>query len=528
MERIKKYWLLSIVLAVGVLLRLINIDKPGGFWYDEMTAYTIASDFSSDWHGFWHFPLYYYIYHTWIAIFGNSDLVIRLMSVLFDAAGIVLAYLTGRQLGIILKSDGEKTGLFCMLLYAVNSSFIYYAQEAKFYSAVFCCVDLVLLFWLRFINISNLKNFVYWFISSLILILMHVSQGLLIFILYLMSFLTVCNKKYLLFYPAVFIPTVILCLTVPQFFSGNFEPVFYDNSFLLLVLQNFFSPPLAGLQNNIPSYYKVVLFNILSPTFWLFILFPVLYLLVAQITAARRYKIVRCLLLAGVLYISAHIILTIITPYNVLTRYVLPALPLLLLAAAIGMSEFSNKLFSFLIAVNLLWILSPLGVPHMQRPDGYGHLASVLIEAGINPASDFILPIRTDLLDKYYQITGKKFSFYTLMKIPTEQDGFISGKIPAQFENFVEENYITGNTLVVLKDTSICMFSDEQLQKIAQKGNSADYPLQFMQLSKLNNSLIAVLEDKMSLKAKLGFNNWEIFVFEPQTGRLIGLQNGQG
>ena len=43
MNKLKNYILFGIILAAGILFRLINLDKPGGLWYDEATIYSIAS-----------------------------------------------------------------------------------------------------------------------------------------------------------------------------------------------------------------------------------------------------------------------------------------------------------------------------------------------------------------------------------------------------------------------------------------------------------------------------------------------------
>ena len=157
MDKTKNYIMFGLILAAGILFRLINLDKSGGLWYDEATIYSIASQhglsgmYNADSHRFLLFPLYYIIYNLWINILGNSDLIIRLMSVFFDILAIITAYFTGRQLGKNLDIKHDKTGLIYMLLYAVNSSFIYYAQEAKFYSLTFFIINLILLYWLKFI-----------------------------------------------------------------------------------------------------------------------------------------------------------------------------------------------------------------------------------------------------------------------------------------------------------------------------------------------------------------------------------------
>ena len=87
MNFIKKYKAVILIVLFALIIRLINLDKTGGLWYDEINIYSIASQsfpagmMKADAHRFLLFPLYYLIYHLWITLFGNSDLVIRLMSV---------------------------------------------------------------------------------------------------------------------------------------------------------------------------------------------------------------------------------------------------------------------------------------------------------------------------------------------------------------------------------------------------------------------------------------------------------------
>lgn len=534
MEILKKYWLFFVILISGVLFRLINLDKAGGLWYDEMTIYSIASDFNADIHRFLLFPVYYFVYHLWITLFGNSDFVIRLMSVFFDVLGIVSAYFAGKQ----ICKGSHKTGLIYMLLFALNSSFIYYAQEAKFYSITFFIINLLIIAWLKYFQEPRKRFLLYFYCVSLALILTYTSQSLLVLLFYGASI--VCkkfSKRELLIFPTVFLPIGLLCLIIPRYFSGNFDAVVYDNSFILLALQNWFSPLLSGLQNNILNYQGYVLSHLLNLNFIIFVLFPVAFVLYGIVRGFKDNLEARYLFGIAAIYVGLHIVFTMAGNYNVLVRYTLPVLPLMLLVSAVGLSSIKKKVFTgFFILVNILGILSVSGAPRIPRPDGYRALAETLKANEINSSSDFILPIRTELLDKYYDISGAKYSLYVLNSAEAQNTYLTADEISAlnsadnknryykrfllskeispEFETYVQDNFIKNKNLVLLKDTSICVFTDEQLEVIANSENFEKYPLQFMRMSKLNNDLVKVLSRKMTLKQNFNHKNWEIFVFE--------------
>ena len=538
MNFIRKYWGFFLILIFGIVFRLINLDKVGGLWYDEMTIYSIASAFKTDLHRFLLFPLYYIIYHCWMFLFGNSDVAIRFMSVFFDMLGIISAYFVGRQLADNLNVDKRCLGIVYMLLYTLNSSFIYYAQEAKFYSLTFFLVNILIFAWLRFIQKPDTKNFVFYYLSSLILILSYVSQSLLVLIFYI---ITLCiksdEKKKLALYSTVFVPVLAFILFVPKYFSGNFDAVVFDNSFILLMLQNWFSPILCGLQNNILNYHLYLISHILNIKFILFVLFPVGFLVFALCRALKKYLVARYLFLGVVSYVAFHILATYFTHYNVLVRYTLPVLPIVLLVCAAGISDLKKKFFIILfVLVNILGIISLNGAPRIARPDGYRMLAKTLEQNEISVKYDFVLPIRTELLDKYFYITGKRSSLYVLNSpeaqktylMPDEIDGLNSDSnknkyyrrflsestISKDFEKYITDNFIGNNNLVVLKDKSICMFTNDQLKLIVSSPNFEKYPLQFLRLSKLTNDMITVLEKHAQLVNNFSNGNWEIYVFK--------------
>ena len=332
--------------------------------------------------------------------------------------------------------------------------------------------------------------------------------------------------SHVLIFPTLFIPIIIMCLVIPGYFSGNFDAVVFDNSFILLVLQNFFSPVLNGLQNNILNYDKFCFNNLFNIKYIIFVIFPIIYFLINQFNALRKFSIARWMLFVA-----------ITTNYNALVRYLLPILPILLLICSIGIYK-QNKKFILIIfiLINTIYIFSAEGAVRIPRPDGYRELAELLIKNNISAKSDYILPIRTNLLDKYFFIEGSKFSLYILNGLDAQKTyltdteiaqtnnkstknlaykRYISDNtITKEFEKYVTDNFINNKSLILVKDNSICMFSNIQLKLISQSPNYDKYPIQFVRMSKINNDLITVLNSKMKLNKKIMYKNWEIFVFE--------------
>lgn len=562
----KKYFyyiFIAIILIFAFLIRLNNLDKIQGLWYDEITIYSIAAkksillSLNEDAHRFLLFPLYYLVYKLWLAIFGNSDYVIRLMSVFFDMAAIVCTYFVGTNFASLLQKDDvkEKIGVFTMLLYAINSSFIYYAQEAKFYSMTFFLVNILLIFWSKFLKTPNKKNTVLFLISNAILLYTYASQILLLLSIQIvtLAFFLHYKKDEIKVYINQFfgwlitlIPLFLIMLSVHKYFSGNFDAVLYDNSFILLVLQNYFSPILVGLQNNLLLYQYSVLINIFNLKWIIFVFFPVIFNIVLIIKSCKKEIFPKLFVSVVLLYLCFHIALTVtpLTAYKVMVRYTLPALPLLIVVCANGFEVLCRKrigyiLLALFLLVNLSALNSPVGATKIQRPQSYKGLADALISAKISPNSNFIFPMRISLLDKYYYVKGQRYSLYTLNtedckktylnpeeieKISRKKDLYgnykrflLSEKISKDFENYIVKNYTSNNSkdLVIIEDRGISPFSDEKLSKIIKSGDKVykTIPIQFLRLSKLENNLLKVLSKNMKLKQSFTAGSWQIYVF---------------
>ena len=75
-------------------------------------------------------PLYYFLLHAWMSVFGSDDVAVRSLSVLFALAAVaVLALVAGRSLGW--------QGSALVVLFTISHPFfVRYATETRMYSLV--------------------------------------------------------------------------------------------------------------------------------------------------------------------------------------------------------------------------------------------------------------------------------------------------------------------------------------------------------------------------------------------------------
>ena len=194
---------LILILLLGFILRFYHIDKFG-IWSDEevsiLTAngqyYDINSlpkvfdnhflqnentvknvvkgvtsekvDFLSNNYG--NFLFYDIMLHYWVKIFGNSDLSVRLLSLLFGLLLIILSYKVS-----LLLSNNKKLSLLIAFLVAIHPLFIAYSQEARAYTTAtfFSLLSSYFFFMIVFKKDKRSKIFIFYSLSVVIAMLSH-------------------------------------------------------------------------------------------------------------------------------------------------------------------------------------------------------------------------------------------------------------------------------------------------------------------------------------------------------------------
>ena len=171
MKNLKSILGILFVIVLGILLRLVLIDKPEGLWNDEYVSYMISS--ASNFNAFvagiksqCHMPLYYIYLRVVMTMFGSSDVVLRLSSVLVGVLAIPVMYLVG-------KEKDEMTGMYCASFCAISSFLIYYSQEVRLYSLLFLISALTLLYTLRLLKTQNVHNLIGFVIANFLILFTH-------------------------------------------------------------------------------------------------------------------------------------------------------------------------------------------------------------------------------------------------------------------------------------------------------------------------------------------------------------------
>ncbi|HVM09501.1 MAG TPA: glycosyltransferase family 39 protein [Acidimicrobiales bacterium] len=122
---------IATVVAAGLALRTWT-STP--MWLDEALTVNISSVGLGDLRGALEQdgapPLYYVLLAGWMNAFGTSDVAVRLLSALFSAATLPLAFMMGRRRG------GAVVGIAALVLLATSPFAIRYATEARMYSLV--------------------------------------------------------------------------------------------------------------------------------------------------------------------------------------------------------------------------------------------------------------------------------------------------------------------------------------------------------------------------------------------------------
>lgn len=170
LDKVKKFskenlWIWPIF--VGVILRLYKLTASS-IWHDEgYTMWLLKYDFTGiiertarDVHP----PGYYLMVKPWVIIFGNSELAIRMLSVLFSLGIIYFAY---RIIEILFS---KKEAFWGSLFVALSPFMVRFAQEARMYGVVAFFTTLGTYFLIRFIKEKQNKFLIPYLLSMIVAI----------------------------------------------------------------------------------------------------------------------------------------------------------------------------------------------------------------------------------------------------------------------------------------------------------------------------------------------------------------------
>lgn len=408
--------LLITLVALGV--RLLNIDKPFGLWYDEMLTYAISSHsfpvgiLKECWRLDFHMPMYYIYVGLWMKLFGAADLSLRLSSVLWGVLCVPAFF----YLGKIYKS--KKLGYFLAVIAALSPIMIYYSQEVRFYSMLMFFATISLIYFLRILEIPSRRNFIFWGLANLVILYIYTMGIIFVGLEVLVLFIYLKNSsktllKYLAGFGLLSLPYFFLLGSYLHFSNQVFlDPFSYyqPNNFgtLFLLLNDWFSPALSLEGGNI--YRQLIQNKILS----LLVMTVSTACFVVGIASALRKpdKKVLCLASIAALFLGAEAILSLSGNFVLLSKYTLVIFPIILLIACDGLLSVKNKPLKIcLIGIILLtFMLNCLNYKYTmafsQRRNGFRSAAAELMKLKPDKKDYILFSNSAYLFQKYINNTN--------------------------------------------------------------------------------------------------------------------------
>lgn len=327
----------SAIVLVNILFKISQLDFSS-FWYDEIVSIESASlDFGhikhvSEWDN--NPPFYYYCLSVWIKLFNDSELYVRLLSVIFSSLSGGVIFLLAN------KFFNKTTAIISSFLYLSNNFLYFYSHEARAYSLIALLVLVSSYLFLNFREKYTWKNIFFLGFINFLIVYTHYIAGLVVaFEVLLMLFYLDKNQKIKFSYSILItILFVLLRFTKKQFlliFAFN-----NPNSIFWLKKSEF-----------------IYLTEVLSEFFFnYFLIFPFLLIIVIGVIFEYRYKKKEShfpIMYSFIIGLGSIIIVYLIgiKVSIFLDRYLIFAVPFIYILIAYGFSFFKNKYIGIIFSV---------------------------------------------------------------------------------------------------------------------------------------------------------------------------------
>ena len=550
---------LILIVLLGLLLRLWNIDKPEGMWNDEYLTWSIANlkfpqDFFKGVANNCHAPLHYFYLKGWMAIFKDSDVSLRVSSLVPGVISIFTMYLCAKE--YLVKKHGELCALAAAFITAISGFLIYFSQEVRIYSLTFLIASMVLFYSLKVFNNPSNKNCWMLTLFSLLLIFEH-TIGF-VFVLFnvcaLIAFMQRKKKENNLFNNILAI--VILSLPLapflfnlfahPRYFSQWWAP--FSWSKLLFYFTDLFSPVLKNISNAPPSFLNEIFSNAaLNFGFIVFALVPTVICIAFIIKAFENGRRVNYYLLT--LFVATFLTVLVAALFGkiiFLTKYLIELYPILILLVAVGWSTMKLKglkisLATIFSVLTLFYIVVSYTSPvRLTRLEGQRLAVSALKNMGVKN-SDRVLylyypPSRFEKYTKegnlfFYANSIDKYNFpyivylgesntYEAFKRGKElyRDIFLM-KYNNKISSFMSDNYFSklkkGDKFFIVELKTVSFFDEKRLENIVL--NEEQYnriPFLYLVSSYAKNYTLKEARKNLAYRGHWDSGSWRVYLFE--------------
>lgn len=334
------FFVMMLLIFIGLSLRLVFIDNP--LWYDEAHSVLIAKmGFPFEINKYLldtdlqHTPFYFYILHFWIKLFGENDIILKILSLIFALFSIPAIYSLAR------KFLDRNIALIAPLLLAFNTFHIIYSTEVRMYSLVMLLSILSVNYLYEYLETDNNKSLLK--LSIVNFILPYTFTGAFVFILaQIIAVIFVFAKSRNL--KNYFISNFILFIFLIPYFIIILGYSLKRREFLLSHVTEFSLANIFGIfQNFLAPFCGSVFWSTLNPFYLdfktlIFIYIPVfvsVYLIYKAVKNADK----NALLLSVLTFITFLIFVLFAVNRTIVLapRYLIFILPLMLILVSLGL-----------------------------------------------------------------------------------------------------------------------------------------------------------------------------------------------
>ncbi len=535
----KKYLPISVIILLGITLRLICINKPDGLWNDEYVSWMIATTplgngFVNAVKSQCHMPFYYLYLKFFMTFLGQSDLVLRLTSTFAGILSIIAMYFVG-------KEKDEKTGLCCAGFSAISSFLIYYSQEVRLYSVLFLFSALALLYLIRTLKQPNKKNFILCSVFNFLILFTH-TIGF-VFVFFNLVFLSINLYKQ---FKKVVIATWGTILVLSSFTAPLAVKIMTTQSFsqwwghfsiskIGFLFTDYFSPLLTNLTNAPDNFFYAKALSLIM-------LIPSIIAIACIIKSLIKNKFNLLLFSTAVASIIVLVIAAVSGKLVFITKYSIEIYPILIYLACFGMASIENKILrnSLIIlycVISLGYIIvAPYSAPKMRRAEGQKIPMDMLKQIGLKQGDIILLEYYpANRFTKYFDFSDYKiveiqkgnFVEYLSPNVSYNQiyqsgkelykDVFKNDK-NSYFESMLQKdvfsNLKNGQSVAVVVLNSVSYHAPQSMTKIIENDEMYNKePLLFLVFSYVRNKTFDEMLKTLPMTGLAQKGNWTVAKF---------------
>lgn len=151
----KNVIIILFLFLIALILRFLYLDSA--LWYDEACSWATSTDNIGIMHNLLnvdlqHTPLYFVLLKFWMKLFGQSEVAMRSLSLIFGALTVPFSYIVGKKI--------SNNAVFSASICAVSPLLVLFSVEVRMYSLVVFLVLLSFYYLIDFEQKSDKKSLI--------------------------------------------------------------------------------------------------------------------------------------------------------------------------------------------------------------------------------------------------------------------------------------------------------------------------------------------------------------------------------